>query len=90
MEGFLHFLGGLMVTIGFVCVIAAIVVTLIQFFASLDPYTTVAGAAGFVNPITTIIMLIIFVFTQPDKMFMPTLLTIIGFVLIVFGAPLSG
>jgi len=50
----------------------------------------VAGAAGFVNPITTIIMLIIFVFTQPDKMFMPTLLTIIGFVLIVVGSPLSG
>lgn len=90
MEGFLHFLGGLMVAVGFGCVIAAIIVTLVQFFASLDPYTTTAGAAGFIHPITTIIMLIIFVFTQPDKMFMPTLLTIIGFVLIVAGSPLSG
>jgi hypothetical protein len=62
---------------------------LVQFFASLDPYTTTAGAAGFIHPIITLIMLFSFVFTQPDKMFIPTLLTILGVILMVIGTPLS-
>lgn len=90
MEAFLHGLGGFLTTAGFLFIVGAVVYVIAQYFASLDPYTQVAGAAGFLSPITTVIMIIGFALTQPDKTFPATLSLLLGIGALILGGMLSG